>query len=74
NLDYSRVDMRGAAYEAVFIYCECVATKQIGSPVGLKRPKIIVDRVKIVKQQSSTKKPIITISIKINNVKFQSLS
>jgi len=30
SLDYSQVDMRGAAYEAVFIYCECVATKQIG--------------------------------------------
>jgi len=34
SLLYSRVDMRGAAYEAVFIYCECAATKQIGSPVG----------------------------------------
>jgi len=34
DLDYSQVDMRGAAYEAVFIYCECVATKQIGLPEG----------------------------------------
>ncbi len=33
-LDYSRADMHGAAYEAVFIYCECAATKQIGLPVG----------------------------------------
>ena len=32
NLDDSRVDMRGAAYEAVFIYCKCAATKQIGLP------------------------------------------
>jgi len=30
----SRVDMRGMAYEAVFIYCECAITKQIGLPVG----------------------------------------
>jgi len=28
--------MRGAAYEAVFIYCECAATKQIGLPGGGK--------------------------------------
>jgi len=34
TLDYSRVDMRGAACEAVFIYCECAATKQIGLPEG----------------------------------------
>jgi hypothetical protein len=33
-LDYSRADMRDAAYEAVFIYCECAATKQIGLPEG----------------------------------------
>jgi len=26
--------MRGAAYEAVFLYCECAATKQIGLPEG----------------------------------------
>jgi len=29
--------MHGAAYEAVFIYCECAATKQIGLPGGEKR-------------------------------------
>jgi len=34
NLDYSRTDMRGAAGEAVDIYREPVATKQIGSPLG----------------------------------------
>ena len=34
--------MRGAAYEAIFIYCECAATKQIGLPGGEKRPKIIM--------------------------------
>jgi len=34
NLDYLQVDMRGAAYEAVFLYCECAATKQIGLPEG----------------------------------------
>jgi hypothetical protein len=28
--------MRGAAHEAVFIYCECAATKQIGLPEGEK--------------------------------------
>ncbi len=33
---YSRVDMHGVAYEAVFIYCECAATKQIGLPGGEK--------------------------------------
>ncbi len=33
-LDDSRVDMHDAAYEAVFIYCECAATKQIGLPEG----------------------------------------
>jgi hypothetical protein len=33
-LDYSRTDMRGAAGEAVEIYCESVATKQIGLPFG----------------------------------------
>jgi hypothetical protein len=35
-LDYSRADIRDAAYEAVFIYCECAATKQIGLPEGEK--------------------------------------
>jgi len=34
NLDYSRTDMQGAAGEAVDIYREPVATKQIGSPLG----------------------------------------
>jgi len=34
SLDYSRTDMRGAAGEAVEIYREPVATKQIGSPLG----------------------------------------
>jgi hypothetical protein len=34
SLDYSQVDMHGAAYEAVFIYCEYAATKQIGLPEG----------------------------------------
>ena len=33
-LDDSRVDMHGVAYEAVFIYCECATTKQIGLPEG----------------------------------------
>jgi len=33
-MDYLQVDMRGPAYEAVFIYCECVATMQIGLPGG----------------------------------------
>ena len=33
-LDYSRTDMRGAAGEAVDIYREPVATKQIGLPLG----------------------------------------
>jgi len=33
--------MRGAAYEAVFIYCECAVTKQISLPEGEKQPKII---------------------------------
>jgi len=28
--------MHGVAHEAVFIYCECAATKQIGSPGGEK--------------------------------------
>jgi hypothetical protein len=28
--------MHGVAYEAVFIYCECAATKQIGLPGGEK--------------------------------------
>jgi hypothetical protein len=28
--------MRDAAYEVVFIYYECAATKQIGSPEGEK--------------------------------------
>ncbi len=37
SLDYSQVDMRDVAYEAVFIYCECAATKQIGLPGGEKR-------------------------------------
>jgi hypothetical protein len=32
--------MHGAAYEAVFIYCECAATKQIGLPGGEKMPTI----------------------------------
>jgi hypothetical protein len=31
---YSQVDMHGVAHEAVLIYCECAATKQIGLPVG----------------------------------------
>jgi len=30
----SQVDMRGAAYEAVLLYCECATTKQIGLPEG----------------------------------------
>jgi hypothetical protein len=34
NLGYSQVEMHGAAYEAVIIYCECAATKQIGLPEG----------------------------------------
>jgi hypothetical protein len=38
NLDYSRTDMRGAAGEAVEIYREPAATKQIGSPKGEKMP------------------------------------
>jgi hypothetical protein len=33
-LGYSRVDMHGVAYEAVFIYCKHPATKQIGLPEG----------------------------------------
>jgi hypothetical protein len=33
--------MRGVAYEAVFIYCEYAATKQINPPEGEKQPKII---------------------------------
>jgi hypothetical protein len=37
SLDYSQVDMHGVAHEAVFIYCECAATKQIGLPGGEKR-------------------------------------
>jgi len=37
--------MRGAAYEAVFIYCECAATKQIGLPGG--------EKVAIHKKESS---------------------
>jgi hypothetical protein len=28
--------MHGVAHEAVFIYCDCVTTKQIGLPGGLK--------------------------------------
>jgi hypothetical protein len=34
SLYYSRTDMRGAAGEAVEIYREPGATKQIGSPLG----------------------------------------
>jgi hypothetical protein len=34
SLDCSGTDMRGAAGEAVEIYCESVATKQIGLPFG----------------------------------------
>ncbi len=34
SLLYSQVDMRDVAYEAVFIYCECAATKKIGLPGG----------------------------------------
>jgi len=34
DLDYSQVDVEGASYETVFIYCECAATKQIGLPEG----------------------------------------
>jgi len=34
RLGYSRVEMRGAVYEAVFIYCECAATEQIDLPGG----------------------------------------
>ncbi len=36
SLDYSQVDMHDVVYEAVFIYCECAATKQIGLPEGEK--------------------------------------
>jgi hypothetical protein len=38
NLDYSRTDMRGAAGVAVESDREPVATKQIGSPLGQKKP------------------------------------
>jgi len=34
GMGYSRADMRGAAYEAVLLYCECAATKQISLPEG----------------------------------------
>jgi len=33
-LGYSQIDMRGVVCEAVFIYCEQAATKQIGLPEG----------------------------------------
>jgi len=42
-LDYSQVDMRGAAYEAVLLYCECAATKKIGLPEGEKVAIHIID-------------------------------
>jgi len=41
KVDYSQVDMRGEAHEAVFIYCECAATKQIGLPRGEKVSMIL---------------------------------
>jgi len=35
--------MRGAAYEAVFIYCEYAATKQVGLPEEEKVAIHIID-------------------------------
>jgi hypothetical protein len=34
--------MHGTAHEAVFIYCECAVTKQIGLPGGEKTPMYII--------------------------------
>jgi len=51
--DGSQADMRGAAHEAVFIYCEWAATKQIGLPGGGKVAIHIIDLLPFVLRHNS---------------------